>query len=319
MRSIVQRVHRIRASHSPVLIAGEGGAGKTAVARAIHATSERYDGPWHVVNCASVAPDPLDARLFGRDSNSSPGLLHRADGGTLLLKGIDAMPLDMQSKLLQVLNAGELFPPGADMPVPVDVRLIASTSDDVHALVRAGRFRRDLYHRLHVISLHVPPLRERPADIPALARHFAATLAPAGAPPVSITNRALEALLHYHWPGNVRELRNTIERALSLVASEPAPTIDLPVLSEPVRAAAPAIPSQQGWSEILRPDCDLDDVLARTEKEIIERVLAECDGQITASADMLGLTRQGLYKKMKRLSIDPTSFKQEVASSALAS
>jgi len=203
--------------------------------------------------------------------------------------------------------------------VPVDVRLLAETSEDMSTLVRTGRFRHDLYYRLHVISLLVPPLRERPADIPALARHFAETLAPAGTPPVSITTRAMDALRRYHWPGNVRELRNTIDRAISLVASEPAPTIDRPMLSAPIQDAAPAAAPQDGWGEILQPNCSLDDVLARTEKEIIERVLTECDGQITASAEMLGLTRQGLYKKMKRLSVDPASFKPAVASAAPAS
>lgn len=319
MRSIAQRIHRMRASHSPVLITGEPGAGKTTVARAIHQASERHDGPWHTITCDSVSPEPLDARLFGHPAEDSSGLLRRADGGTLLIQAIDALPIDTQAKLLQVLNAGEMFAPGTEAPTPVDVRILASTSEDLNALARTGRFRRDLYHRLHVISLHVPPLRERPADVPALARHFAATLAPAGTPPVSITTRALDTLRHYRWPGNVRQLRNTIDRAISLVSSEPAPTIDRSVLADPIQAEAPAASNQDGWAEILRPDCSLDDVLARTEKEIIERVLRECEGQITASAEMLGLTRQGLYKKMKRLSIDPASFKQPVPSSALAS
>jgi DNA-binding NtrC family response regulator len=319
MRSIAQRIHRMRASHSPVLITGERGAGKTTVARAIHETSERHEGPWRTIDCGGIAPEPMDARLFGHPSEDTSGLLRQADGGTLLIQSIDALPLDTQAKLLQALNAGELFAPGTDAPMPVDVRILASSAENLNALVRAGRFRRDLYHRLHVISVHVPPLHERPADIPALARHFATTLAPAGTPPVSITTRALDALRHYHWPGNVRQLRNTIDRAIGLVASEPAPTIDRPMLPDPLQAQASTIPAQDGWAEILRPDCSLDDVLARTEKEIIERVLAECEGQITASADILGLTRQGLYKKMKRLSIDPASFKQNVPSSALAS
>lgn len=317
MRSIAQRIYRTRASHSPVLITGERGVGKTAVARTIHGMSERADRPWHTVNAASIAPEPLDAHLFGRAGKA--GLLQQADEGTLLIQGLDALPIDTQSKLLQVLEAGELLPPGTDAPVPVDVRLVAETSENMNALVRAGRFRRDLYHRLHVISLHVPPLRDRLADIPALAQHFVETLAPAGTPSVSITARALDALRHYHWPGNVRQLRNAIDHALSLVASEPAPTIDRPVLSAQIQDAAPVAAAQDGWAEILRPDCSLDDVLARTEKEIIERVLRECDGQITASADTLGLTRQGLYKKMKRLSIDPAPFKQAVASAAPAS
>ena len=319
LRSIAQRIHRMRSSHSPVLISGETGVGKTAIARVIHATSERQSGPWRVINCASVSPDSLDARLFGT-SEADAGLLHQVDGGSLLLQEISELPRTLQAKLLQVLEAGAVVSPTAPEPHPVDVRVLASTTEDLSTRVRAGRFRDDLYYRLNVISLHVPPLRERRADIPALVRHFASTLPPDGTPPVSITNRALDALLQYDWPGNVRQLRNEIERALLFVISEPAPTIDRNVLSDSVQAGVPPSHAHNGdWSDILHPDRDLDDVLARTEKEIIERVLAECEGHITASADILGLTRQGLYKKMKRLAIDPSEFKQPAVPSALAS
>lgn len=319
LRSIAQRIQRVRASHSPVLIAGETGVGKTTIARVIHATSERRSGPWHVINCASVPPDSLDARLFGTADGDS-GLLHQADGGSLLLQEIGELPRTLQAKLLQVLEAESIVSSAAPEPRRVDVRVLASTTEDLSARVRAERFRDDLYYRLNVISLHVPPLRERRADIPALVRHFATTLPPAGTPPVSITNRALETLVQYDWPGNVRQLRNEIERALLFVTSEPAPTIDLNVLSDSVRAdAAPPDEHHDDWAAIMRPDLDLNDMLARTEKDIIERVLTECDGQITASADMLGLTRQGLYKKMKRLAIDPANFKPSAMPSALAS
>jgi DNA-binding NtrC family response regulator len=163
-----------------------------------------------------------------------------------------------------------------------------------------------------VISLHVPPLRERRPDIPLLARHFLNQLRPAGSSVVSITQPAMEALLRYNWPGNVRQLRNEIERALVHVQSEPAPTIDLDILSNTIvegarKSRSPQMP-QDDPDAILEPDQTLSDVLSRTEKAVIERVLRACDGQVTASADVLGLTRQGLYKKMKRLDIDASTF-----------
>lgn len=318
MRTVVRQIDRMQSSHSPVLISGAPGVGKTTVARVIHATSERSAGPWHTIRCASVPPDPLAARLFGRGPDD-PGCFQRTDGGTLLLQEIGALPLPLQTRLLHVLESGAVTLPDSDRPVPVDVRLLATTSEDLAAKVRDGRFREDLYYRLSVISLALLPLRERRADIPVLVRHFLDTLRPPDTPPVSITNRALETLVRCDWPGNVRQLHNEIERALVLIRSEPAPTLDVALLSETVRQAAPPQPpaSADGWSDILLPDRDLSAVLARTEKEIIERVLTECDGQITASADMLGLTRQGLYKKMKRLDVDPAAFKRDTAPSAL--
>ena len=319
MRAVAQKIDRMRSSHSPVLITGATGVGKTAVARAIHASSERHASSWRAINCASVPPDPLEIRLFG-GADAGAGLLRQADGGTLLLKEIGALPRPLQTRLLRVLEKGEASPTGAEDAVPVDVRLVASTSEDLAARVREGHFREDLYYRLNVISLSIPPLRERREDIPVLVQHFLDTLRPAATPPVSITNRALDAMRRYDWPGNVRQLRNEVERVLAFISSEPAPTVDLPLLSESIQVGASHSSSSSlgGWADIIHPDRDLSDMLARTEKEIIERVLAECDGQITASADMLGLTRQGLYKKMKRLEIDPATFKRNATTSAVA-
>ena len=175
-----------------------------------------------------------------------------------------------------------------------------------------GRFRPALRNRLRVISLHVPPLRERRPDIPLLARHFLDRMRPEGSALVSITQPAMEALLRYNWPGNVRQLRNEIERALVHVQSEPAPTITLDMLLDAIvenaRERTSPDTSPDASDAILEPDQTLNDVLSRTEKSVIERVLQACDGQVTASADVLGLTRQGLYKKMKRLGIDASAF-----------
>ena len=319
MQQLAEHTRRIQSSHNPVLITGERGVGKTTLAETIHHDSERADGPWQLLNCASVPPDPLDARLFGRVTGDGlrDGLVQQADGGTLFLREIGALPLSTQEKLLRMLTTGEVFPSGADAPHTVDVRVLASATSDLNELVHEGSFREDLYYRLRVIALHIAPLRERREDIPLLVRHFLHTLRPSGTPVPTVTPRAMETLLHYDWPGNVRQLRNEVERILPLVSSEPAPTVGLNILSDTIREhTRPPTANVQGVEAVLQPNCDLSDVLAQTEKSVIERVLAECNGQITASARMLGLTRQGLYKKMKRLDIDAAPFQSSEAALA---
>ena len=221
----------------------------------------------------------------------------------------------MQRKLLRFLREGVIVPPGASEPTPVNVRLVASTAQDLNALIREGRFLEDLYYRLGVIPLAVPPLRERREEIPLLARHFLNTLRPPGTPLPTLMNRAVEALLHYAWPGNARQLRNEIERLYALTGTEPAPLIDVKDLSPAIiEASGESLPTAvwaSAQAALLKPGHALDQVLAGTEKMLIEQVLAEHHGQVTASANALGLTRQGLYKKMKRLGIDAARFHEE--------
>ncbi|WP_375800653.1 sigma 54-interacting transcriptional regulator [Salinibacter sp.] len=316
MQAVADTIRQIQPSHSPALVTGESGAGKRLVARAVHATSERVDGPMEVISCdPTQTEEPLEARLFGiveGDGTRRPGAVHAADGGTLVIEDVEALPRPLQSSLLHLLDAGEVTPAGSTAPEPVDVRIVATTTADLDARVQENRFRRALRDRLRVISLHVPPLRERRADISLLVRHFLDALSPADSALVSITQPAMEALLRYNWPGNVRQLRNEIERALVHVQSEPAPTIDTDILLDTIVEEAKYSESSRTTEEnldaILQPDQTLNDVLSRTEKSVIERVLRACDGQVTASADVLGLTRQGLYKKMKRLDIDASAF-----------
>jgi len=315
MQAVAETICEIQPSHSPVLVTGEDGVGKHLMARTIHETSVRADGPLETISCdPTQAGESLEAQLFGTESDgaSRSGAVQAARGGTLIVEDIDALPPPLQSSLLRLLDTGEI--PAASTPDagPLDVRLVATTTADLDVRVAEGRFDRALRDRLRAISLHVPPLRERRSDIPLLTRHFLNRLRPDGSSVVSITQPAMEALLRYNWPGNVRQLRNEIERALVHIQSEPAPTIDLDLLLDTIverakKSRSPQTPRDHP-DAILEPDQTLNDMLSRTEKAVIERVLRACDGQVTASADVLGLTRQGLYKKMKRLDIDASSF-----------
>jgi DNA-binding transcriptional regulator YiaG len=221
MRKLRTELTRLAASRATVIISGESGSGKEIVARAIHALSERGGESYIPFNCSTVPRDLFEGQLFGyrrgafTGANSDhPGVIRAAQGGTLFLDEIAELPLDVQPKLLRFLENAEVFPLGDHKPVKVDVRVIAATHRDLAERVRQGRFREDLYYRLQVVPIHVPPLRERPADIPELARHFARELSPDGKPPVFAPD-ALAALLAHPWRGNVRELRNVIERALA--------------------------------------------------------------------------------------------------------
>ena len=319
MRTLVHRIRQISHSHSTVLITGEQGVGKERIARAIHATSERAAASFVAFDCAGRAEKPLASHLFGQDSTPPiNGAFRDAGNGTLLLNDIGHLPLDLQRRLLHALQDGEVLPAGASQAVEIYARVLATTSQHLETLVEQGHFLEALYHRLRVISLAVPPLRERREDIPLLVQHFLTTLRPNDALPPSVTPAAMHALAQYDWPGNVRQLRNEMERCLAAVRAEPAPMIDLadlsPMLTETVQA-------EQTRQPLLQGGASFDDILTETEKNLIEQVLAHHQGQVTASAQAMGLTRQGLYKKMKRLGIDAARFQnaKETPSSAAIS
>jgi transcriptional regulator with GAF, ATPase, and Fis domain len=319
LRAVLDLVGRVADSDSTVLVTGESGTGKELIARALHYNSKRADRVMVTVNCGAIPEELLESELFGHVKGAfTNAVQHRegrfaaADGGTIFLDEIGDMSPNLQVKLLRVIQDRSFEPVGSSKTVRADVRVIAATHRDLEEAIRQGRFREDLYYRLNVIPIRIPPLRERREDIPLLVRHFLTVLRPEGAPTASITNRALDALLHYPWPGNIRQLRNEVERALVFVGSEPAPMIDLHDLSAVV-AEAPdepeaALDPRAAQEQVLLPGNDLDDILARTEKALIERVLANTGGHVTNAADVLGLTRQGLYKKMKRLNIDLVHF-----------
>jgi transcriptional regulator with PAS, ATPase and Fis domain len=227
MRKLRAELVAIATSSATVIVTGESGAGKEVVARAIHRLSGRAGGPFVAFNCAAVPRDLFEGQLFGYRrgaftgaSSDQQGVIRAAAGGTLFLDEIGELPLDTQPKLLRLLENSEVFPLGEQRPVRVDVRVVAATHRDLALLVRDGRLREDLYYRLQVLPVSVPPLRERREDIPVLARHFVRTLSRRKDPPV-LAPDAISALVAERWPGNVRELRNVLERTLALGAELP--------------------------------------------------------------------------------------------------
>lgn len=292
IREVQKRIGMAAASDSTVLILGETGSGKELVARAIHRFSDRAASPFVAVNCAAIPGDLLESELFGHEkgaftgaASARRGRFREADRGTLLLDEIGDMPQATQAKILRVLQEREVTPLGGQ-PVRLDVRVIAATHQDLPALAAAGRFRPDLYYRLAVLPIIVPPLRERREDIPALARHILAELRPAS-PPI-LTDAALARLSAHAWPGNVRELRNMLERAASLTRGA---VIDAADLALPGTEAPPAPAS-------------LPEAMAATEAALIRAALARADGNRSIAARDLGISRQALYDRLKRYGPD---------------
>jgi DNA-binding NtrC family response regulator len=297
MTAALELARRAARSKATVLITGESGTGKELVARAIHWHSERVGQPFVAVNCKALAAGVLESELFGHVKGAftgaqaaRPGVFARADGGTLLLDEIGEVDDAFQAKLLRVLQEGELVPVGADRAVSVDVRVVAATHRDLAADVAAGRFREDLYYRLAVIPIRLPPLRERPEDIPQLAHHFLAKWSQALGRPMRGWTDEVEAYLSRHtWPGNVRELEHAIERGCVLAASD---VIELAEL-----ALAPQAATQPRAQTL---DAALDEAARRH----IQATIASCGGKKGEAAERLGVDRTTLYRLMKRHGID---------------
>ncbi len=306
MREVHKRIGLASASTAPVLVLGETGTGKEMVARALHRHSARADRPFIAINCSAIPKELLETELFGHvrgaftgATGDRPGCFRAADGGVLLLDEIGDMALDVQAKILRALQEGEVTPLGSHKTVKVDVRVVAATHRELAAAVREGRFREDLFYRLNVLSIRVPPLRERLADIIPLAEHF---LRRAAAPeaPKALSASAAQWLVRHAWPGNVRELRNLMERCNALVrhrvigapdlagdGSNGAPPID----------AASALPAD--WL-----DGELPAAIERLERLLIAHALTETRGNRAEAARRLGIHRQLLYRKMAQYGID---------------
>ncbi|WP_175906483.1 sigma-54-dependent transcriptional regulator [Burkholderia seminalis] len=305
MRDVQKQIGRAATSDATVLVTGETGTGKEVAARVLHAASARHARPFVAVNCAAIPADLLESELFGHRRGAFTGAhadragrLAEADGGTLFLDEIGDMPAAMQAKLLRALQERQVTPLGADRPTAIDIRVVAATHRDLAAAVANGTFREDLFYRLNVIPLHLPPLAERVADILPLAAHFLAGAA--GARPLHLTNDAQRALLDHRWPGNVRELRNVMERAAALA---PGPAIGAADLG---LADVPAL--QNGSDTLALPaslfDLPLPDALAAVERAAILRALERAAGNRAEAARQLGIGRQSLYTRMAHLGIE---------------
>ena len=312
MRRVMAQLERVAASETRVCIFGETGTGKELVARTIHERSSRSTGPFVTLNCAAVPAELIESELFGHEKGSFTGASGRhigkfeqADQGTIFLDEIGDMPLNMQAKLLRVLEEGEVERIGGDKPVSVSVRVVVATHRDLEARVREEKFRQDLFHRIHVFPLQLPPLRERRDDIPALVEHFAAQVcAQNGWKPVPFTPDAIEALQSHPWPGNVRELRNMVER-LMLLATDGQ--VDLAT----VQIALPKTSSSAGVGPAAIGSGALADRVQSFEREVILAELKRSHQNMSLAAKTLGLERSHLYKKAEQLGIDLRAMRRE--------
>ena len=311
MERLMAQVERVAASETRVAIQGETGTGKELVARAIHQKSARHAGPFVTLNCAAVPAELIESELFGHEKGSFTGAAARhigkfeqAAGGTLFLDEIGDMPLAMQSKLLRVLEEGEIERIGGDKPIPVDARVIVATHRNLEDMVRQGAFRADLFHRIYVFPLVLPPLRERAEEIRMLAEHFAAQVAAQnGWREKHFSTEALLVLQQYSWPGNVRELRNVVERVLLLSAADA-------ITAEEARLALPAY--HNGDAAASTGTGPLSQRLESFEREVLLAELRRHNHHMTNTARALGLERSHLYKKCQQLGIDlRTERKQE--------
>jgi transcriptional regulator with PAS, ATPase and Fis domain len=298
MRDVVELAARVARHNTTVLITGESGTGKEVIARAIHKMSPRSERSFTAINCAAIPEQLLESELFGHTkgaftgaTSDHPGLFELANGGTLLLDEIADLPQALQAKLLRVLEESEIRRLGARESKKIDVRVLAATGRPMEQAVERGEFRSDLYYRLNVVRLHIPPLRERPEDIPELLTHFARQVAQRLGHPVSVTPAALVALTNHNWPGNVRELRNAVERAAVLSAGGLLDCKDF--------ALANGAPSTQngGPNGVL----DLKTQVEAVERAAIQRALEAANGNRRQAANLLGISLRTLFYKLRRL------------------
>ena len=295
MQEVLSLVRRVAPSDATVLIRGESGTGKELIARALHYASPRAGGPLVKVNCAALAESLLEAELFGHEKGaftgavaSRKGRFEVADGGSIFLDEIGDLPPHLQVKLLRVLQEREFERVGSSRPIKVDVRLLAATHRDLEALVREGRFREDLYYRINVVTIALPPLRERREDLPPLIEHFLRAFAGKNGKTVrGLTREAREALLRYDYPGNIRELENLIERAVVLTRDDVIGVEDLPLTLE-----TPAPGSGEGAGLIA--------AVEGLERRMIREALGKADGTQTRAAELLGISERVLRYKLKK-------------------
>src|SRR5271168_659965 len=322
IQNVLRLISRLKDTRTPVLISGESGTGKELVARALHFRGTMASRPFVAVDCGSLVPTLIESELFGYEKGaftgalkSKQGLFQSADTGSVFLDEIGELPLELQAKLLRVLQEKEVRPVGSNQRVKVDVRIIAATNRDLEAAYKNGTFRKDLYFRLNVVTVHVPSLRERRSDIPMLVNWFCERYAPGA--DLRVSNAAMKALMNYDWPGNVRELENCVERAVALGngnlidLSDLPPTIAAlnPPASRPVAESEPELMSdlaasaeensRGGATAVPLSTTDLEDI----ERATIQRVFEQVKGDKALAGRMLGISRATLYRKLKRYNI----------------
>jgi DNA-binding NtrC family response regulator len=342
MQGVLRMAEKAAASNIPVLVGGESGVGKELIARAIHGSGERRSKPFVAVNCGAMPENLVESILFGHEKGSFTGATERhvgkfveANGGTLFLDEVGELPLPAQVKLLRAIQEGEVEPVGARRPVKVDVRIVSATNRDLIADVKEGRFREDLFYRLHVFPITVPPLRDRPADIPALARHFLALFAAEEGKPIrTITSEALALLTAYRWPGNIRQLENTVFRAVVLAEGDSlgvdefpqvSAQITVPAASQPPAMLQQPLPEYPPIATLAPSPADLPlptipaDALAllnaegdvrpmeEIEAELIRYSITHYRGQMSEVARRLQIGRSTLYRKLEALGLHPGS------------
>jgi DNA-binding NtrC family response regulator len=301
IQDVLRMISRLKDTRTPVLVSGESGTGKELAARAIHFRGSMAETPFIAVDCGSLVPTLMESELFGYEkgaftgaSRSKAGLFKAADGGTIFLDEIGELPLEMQAKLLRVLQEKEVRPVGSNDKVNVDVRVIAATNRDLEAAYRAGTFRKDLYFRLNVVTIHLPALRDRRSDIPVLVHHFLDRYA--RGENLQVTAAAMKSLLQYDWPGNIRELENCVARAVTLGDHR---TIDVGDLPPAIRSES-SMPSTTSMEDSASLSTT---ALAEMERMTILRVFEQAGGDKALAGKMLGISRATLYRKLKRYNI----------------
>jgi two-component system nitrogen regulation response regulator NtrX len=303
-----QTIEKVGPTNSRVLIVGPSGSGKELAARTIHALSARANGPFVVINAAAIIPEQMETELFGIDAGNGTqqrkvGALEEAHGGTLFIDEIADMPRETQNKILRVLLDQTFQRVGGSTKVTVDVRIVSSTSRNIESEIAAGKFRDDLYHRLSVVPIRVPPLAERREDIAELVDYFMSQISQTtGLPKRNIGPDALAVLQSHDWPGNVRQLRNNVERLMILAGGEPEAIITASMLPPDVGSMIPSMPNGNGGEHLMG-------LALREAREVFEReyLLAQINrfgGNISRTAEFVGMERSALHRKLKALGID---------------
>jgi transcriptional activator for dhaKLM operon len=295
----VRQARTAARGRAPVLLRGESGVGKNHLARAIHNDSQRTDKPFMAIHCKAIPHELMISELLGSEPDGRPSKFELADGGTLMLNQIEALSFEMQFALLHVIETGHVMRLGSTRVIPVDVRIIATTSANLERLVAEGEFVPNLYYRFGVFNIQIPPLRERTEDIPALAARFLSRFGRAIGSQAGIGEEALQAICRYPWPGNVRELESTLERALHHCENE---VIDVSDLSATIRKGRVLTVTSPHAQPILSVE--------EAEREAILQAGWVCQGRVSEMSQHLGIGRTTLWRKMKQLNISPAYFKQ---------